>query len=303
MYYWNRRTPEGFLRAVECFERAVTEEPRLAVAWAALAGCYGNAGVTSTLPPAEARERALRFAYRALEHDPSLAEAEMYLGAVHAFHAFDWSRAERHFLRAIELKPGLADAHLYYAAFVLGPAGRFAEAEQHQLVAHGLDPLSAVVINATGMLRLMLRQYDASAAAFRAALEVDPDYPWAHRGLGEISLIQGRHAEALGALERIEMPVLAAGLIGYAHARLGRAGEARLAIRALAQSGQPSLSYQIALIQMALGDVDATFQSLERACAEHDVGSIWLPVDPIWDPVRRDERFGRLVQSMGLDPA
>jgi tetratricopeptide (TPR) repeat protein len=138
----------------------------------------------------------------------------MYLGAVHAFHAFDWSRAERHFLRAIELKPGLADAHLYYAAFVLGPAGRFAEAEQHQLVAHGLDPLSAVVINATGMLRLMLRQYDASAAAFRAALEVDSHYPWAHRGLGEIALIRGRHAEALAALERIEMPAPAAGLIG-----------------------------------------------------------------------------------------
>jgi TolB-like protein len=59
MYHWNRRTPEGFLRAVECFEGAVTEAPGLAVAWAALAGCYGNAGVTSTLPPAEARERAL----------------------------------------------------------------------------------------------------------------------------------------------------------------------------------------------------------------------------------------------------
>ena len=28
MYYWNRRTPAGFLKAVECFERAVGETPR-----------------------------------------------------------------------------------------------------------------------------------------------------------------------------------------------------------------------------------------------------------------------------------
>ena len=32
-YYWNRRTPAGWLRAVDCFERALAEDPRLAVAW------------------------------------------------------------------------------------------------------------------------------------------------------------------------------------------------------------------------------------------------------------------------------
>jgi len=303
MYYWNRRTPEGFLKAVECFEGAVTDDPELAVAWAALAGCYGNSVVTTTLPPSEARARAVRFARTALEHDPNLAEAETYLGGIHAVYSFDWNRAARHFLRAIELKPNLPEAHMYYAAFVLGPAGRFAEAEHHQVFAHTLDPLSPVVINATGMLRLMMRQYDESAAAFRAALEVEPEYPWAHRGLGEIALLEGRYREALQALERVEMPSLAAGLVGYAQAKLGREGDARLAIRQLGQAGLPSLDYQIAMVQLALGDADAAFDSLARACAGRDIGSIWLNVDPIWDPVRNDDRFARLVASMGLDPA
>ena len=303
MYYWNRRTPEGFLKAVECFEGAVTDDPELAVAWSALAGCYANAVVTTTLTPADARARAVRFAHTALEHDPNLAEAETYLGSIHALYSFDWTLAEQHFLRAIRLKPNLPEAHMYYAAFVLGPAGRFAEAEGHQVLAHKIDPLSAVVINATGMLRLMMRQYDESAAAFRAALEVDPEYPWAHRGLGEIALIEGRYQEALRALERVEMPSLAAGLVGCAQAKLGREGDARLAVRHLEQAGLPSLDYQIAMIQLALGDVDATFDSLVRACAGHDIGSVWLNVDPIWDPVRSDERFARLVASMGLDPA
>jgi hypothetical protein len=56
------------------------------------------------------------------------------------------------------------------------------------------------------------------------------------------------------------------------------------------------------MIQMALNDVDAAFDSLERGCAGHDIGSIWLPVDPIWDPIRADERFARLVAAMGLEP-
>jgi tetratricopeptide (TPR) repeat protein len=224
------------------------------------------------------------------------------LGTIQANYAFDWAQAERHFRRAIELKPQLPDPHLYYAAFVLTPAGRFAEAEEHQSLAHRLDPLSAVVINATGMLRLMLRQYEASAAAFREALNVDPNYPWAHRGLGEIALLEGRYAEALQALERVEMPNLAAGLVGYARAKLGAEGEARLGIRRLEQSGHPAVAYQVAMIHMALNDVDATFHWLERARVEHSIGVVWLPVDPIWDPVRGDDRFRRLVGSMGFDP-
>jgi TolB-like protein/Tfp pilus assembly protein PilF len=302
MYYWNRRTPAGFLRAIECFERAVADDPALAVAWSALAGCYSNAIVTTTMPLAQARENAMRFAQTALERDPTLAEAEVWLGSVAALFSHDWDRAQRHFLRANELKPNLAAAHLFYAASVLAPTGRFAEAEAHQELAHKLDPLSAVVINATGMLRLMLRQYDRSAAAFRATLELDSEYPWAHRGLAEIAVIEGRYEAALSALRRVEMPSLAAGLVGIAQARLGAEDEARLGIRRLEQSGDPGVAYQIAMIRMALGDADGTFDSLHRACAEHDVGSIWLAVDPIWDPVRRDERFRRVVLSMGLDP-
>jgi hypothetical protein len=54
---------------------------------------------------------------------------------------------------------------------------------------------------------------------------------------------------------------------------------------------------------MALNDVGATLEWLERARADRSVGSIWLAVDPIWDPLRGDERFAQIVASMGLDPA
>lgn len=302
-YYWNRRTPAGFLKAVECFEGAVAEDPKLAPAWSALAGCHANSTVTSTRTPADAREAALRAARIALDLQPTRADTYVWLGAICALYSFDWTQAESHFRRALELQPNLAEAHLFYAALVLAPGGRLADAEVHQGYASRLDPLSAVVINATGMLRLMLRQYEESGAAFGAALQVDPEYPWAHRGLGEVLLLKKRYADALLALERVEMPALTAGLIGFAHARLGRESIAREHLRRLTQSGHPSVAYQVAILQMALNDVGATFEWLERARADRSLGSIWLAVDPIWDPLRGDERFARIVASMGLNPA
>lgn len=303
LYYWNRRTPEGFLKAVEHFERVVEEDPLMAPAWAALAECYGNASAASTLAPDEGRKKAVRAARTALELDPSLAEAHVSLGGLAAVHAFDWKDAESHFLRALELKPHLAPAHLFYAALVLAPAGRLAEAEVHQTAASDLDPLSPGVVNATGMLRLMLRQYDRAAAAFRASLDLDPDYPWANRGLGEVHLLQGRYREAVAPLSKVEMPGQAAGFLGYCYARLGLEGEARQLLTRLEHSGHASVSYQIAVLHLGLDDIDAAFHWLDRACADRSTGVMWLPVDPIWDAVRSDERFASVVASMGLDPA
>ena len=299
-YHWNRRTPAGFLKAVESLERAVAEDPRLAPAWAALAECYANASAVSTLARAEGCEKATRAARTAVDLDPMLAEAHVSLGGLAAVHFFDWEQAESHFLRALELKPQLPSAHMLYAALVLAPAGRLAEAEAHQALATELEPFSAVVTNATGMLRLMLRQYDHSAAAFRAALKVDAEYPWANRGLGEVQLLQGRYDEAIQSLRRVEMPGLAAGFLGYCHARLGLENEARQSLHRLEQCEDPSVAYQVAVLHLAVGDADGTFRWLDRACADRSAGVMWLPVDPIWDTLRGDERFARIVASMGL---
>jgi TolB-like protein/Tfp pilus assembly protein PilF len=298
--HWNRRTPAGFLKAVETLERAVAEDPRLAPAWAALAECYGNASAVSTLGRADACEKASRAGRTALELDPTLAEAHVSLGALCAVHSFDWAGAESHFREALRLAPRLPSAHLLYSALVLAPAARLGEAETHQTLALELDPLSAVVLNATGMLRLMQRRLDRSAAAFQAALEVDPEYPWANRGLGEVRLLQGRYDEALQSLGKVEMPALAAGFLGTCLARLGRENEARRALERLERSGDANVGYQAAALNLALGDRDAAFRWLERACSERSAGVLWLPVDPIWQPLHGDARFERVVASMGL---
>jgi hypothetical protein len=62
-------------------------------------------------------------------------------------------------------------------------------------------------------------------------------------------------------------------------------------------------SYETALIRAALGERDAALERLARAREER---SGWLPyinVDPRWDVMREDARFGEIVRSLRFNMA
>ena len=56
----------------------------------------------------------------------------------------------------------------------------------------------------------------------------------------------------------------------------------------------------IATVYLGLGDADATFEWLERAFQTRDGALVFLAVDPRYDAVRSDPRFGDLVRRIGL---
>jgi len=49
-----------------------------------------------------------------------------------------------------------------------------------------------------------------------------------------------------------------------------------------------------------VGDADRAFASLERAFQVRSAGLIYLHVDPAYQPLRADPRFGALVARIGL---
>ncbi|MCZ6776598.1 MAG: protein kinase, partial [Ignavibacteria bacterium] len=68
-YYWNKRTAEGFRKAIENFRTAIAEDPTYASAYAGLADSYallGDVGVTA-IPPKEAFSNAKTTVQKALE--------------------------------------------------------------------------------------------------------------------------------------------------------------------------------------------------------------------------------------------
>ena len=90
-------------------------------------------------------------------------------------------------------------------------------------------------------------------------------------------------------------------MLGYCYARSGRVLEARSLLRNLIGMDNPMLACQIAILHLGLCDYDAAFDSLYRACSEHNLGIQWLKVEPIWDDLRPDPRFLTALRQIGLD--
>jgi tetratricopeptide (TPR) repeat protein len=299
-YHCNRRTGSGFFRAVECFEQVLAKDGRMAQAWAGLADCHAFLGPLAGIPFEEAMPRAKAAALKALAIDDSLPDAHCSLGFVLAVFEYDWNCSEAHFRRALQLQPDHANSHVWYGGHVLAPLARLDEAAIHARRACELDPLSPPAMSGLAGSWLMSRRPDEAVSAGKATLDLDPVYPIALRFLGEAYLLKNMVGEAAGAFSKIQAPVIAAGFLGYCHARSGCKDKARQILRELEGTDSPSPALQIAAVHLGLDDRDSAFNWLQRACAERSMGVHWLKVEPIWDPLRPDRRFTALLRELHL---
>ena len=110
-FWWNKRSEEGFNKAIEYFQQAIAKDPTYALAYAGLADSYSALADYGFVPPKEAFPKAKEAALKALEIDDTLAEAHASLALIKTAYDWDWSGAEREYQRAIELNPSYADAH------------------------------------------------------------------------------------------------------------------------------------------------------------------------------------------------
>jgi len=304
-YFWNKRSEEGYTRAIDYFEQAIARDPAYARAYAGLADAYALLGSmpNAELPRSEAMPRARAAALKAIELDEGLADAHTSLAFVLMHFDWDWPAAQREFARALELNPGYATAHHWYA-FWLMAQGRAEEALLEIRVAQRLDPLSLIINTDVGEMLYYGRRYDETIEQARRALEMESGFALAHRLLGWGYLAKRQFApaiEQLGTTARLsggQLDQLA--VLGLAYAEAGRRAEARKVLHQLEQASQqrPDIAHSMALVLAGLGEKDQAFARLEQAYREHDGSLILLKVNPLLDPLRSDARFQDLVRRV-----
>ncbi len=301
-YYWNKRNPEGFEKAIQLFNQAIQKDPNNALAYSGLADSYVLLDFWISVQ--EALPQALAAAGTAVALDDSSAEARTSLGFALMRYQWDWAGAEREFRRAIELNPGYATAHHWYAV-LLTSLGRHQEAYREIMRARDLDPVSPIIAHHVGLHFYCLGDYDQSLDWNRRTLEIDPRFPIAFVNLGRSYLQKGMYEQAIAEMQRAmevcgDCPSLL-GQLGHAYAAAGRRGEARRILERLKkQSRSLYLSYPIAEIYLGLGDEDQALTRLEQAHKERSAWMIYIRVEPKWDPLRRDPRCQDLLRRMNF---
>ena len=306
-YYWNKRSGEGFVKAIKYFENATRSNPQYALAYAGLADCYGIIGATiyGRLPAAEAAPKAKAAAIRALQIDPSLAEAQTSLATAKFNYDWDWAGAAEGFRMAIQLDPTYATAYQRYSLYSIA-MGRFGESLEQIKKARDLEPLS-ISINASFGWRLYLaREYDRSIAQLRDTLEMDPSYEWAHLILGQAYEQKGQYDLALDELRRaVEIshssPLMVSAL-AHAYALSGNRTESLKLLAELdALSKKQYVSpFYVAIVYLGLGKNEMAMNWLQKAYADRSNGLVFLKVEPELDALRSDPAFISLLRKLNF---
>jgi TolB-like protein/DNA-binding winged helix-turn-helix (wHTH) protein/Tfp pilus assembly protein PilF len=306
-YYWNKRSGEGFERAIGYFEDATHKDPQYALAYAGLADCYGIIGATmfGNAPAARAGPKAKAAALRALELDPTLAEAETSLATAEFNYDWDWQTAAKGFQKAIRLNPSYATAYQRYSLYLIA-MGRIDESFEQINKARELDPLSISINTSYGWRLYLARQYDRAIEQLRTTLEMDPGYEWAHLILGQAYEQKGQLDLAISELRKAselshQSPLMVSAL-AHAYALSGNQAKAQELLTLLfAESRKQYVSpFYIGVVYAGLAKNDAAMDWLEKAYRDRSNGLVFLRVEPELDSLRTSPRFIALQRELNF---
>jgi len=304
-FQWNKRSGEGFQKALEYFQRALELDPGYAPALAGIADYFVSLASWGLAPPTEAWPKAKEAVSKALEADDTLAEAHASMGIVRMWSEWNWKEAEREFLRAIELNPGLPLPHIQYN-ILLVQMGRYDEAEIQVEQALACDPLSVPANVYLAGVYHYRRDYDSSLSQARRALELDASDIEAHVVVALNYEQQREYAKAIAELEKAQQladynPLL----LGPLASCYGGAGDKEKALLLLDELNAAAAQAYVAPISwvmgyLGMGDVEHAFEWLEKAAEARDPLLCYLKVGPIYDAIRDDIRYADLLYRIGL---
>jgi DNA-binding winged helix-turn-helix (wHTH) protein/TolB-like protein/Tfp pilus assembly protein PilF len=303
-FEWNKRNFQGSTEAERLFRNAIAEDPNFALAYV---------GLADTIAMRTDVQEAYGALQKALEIDPNLAQAHATLGFLQMFHEWNWQEAETELKKSIELNPGYATAHHWYAT-LLEIEGRNAEAKAEFERAFEINPFSYNFLADLGQAYYFNHEYDKAKEYCRKALEIYPDFIFAHDYLFLTYLQTG---ETDAAIEEH----LKSHRIGASFANFSTEGKARIEeniaqdrevyknggikgyfAMTLEKSQKPPVSFYFPAMTCAfLGDKEKALDFLERAFENKELFTMpFVKADPIFDSLRDEPRYKEILRKMNL---
>lgn len=307
-YQLNNRTPESLKNALKYFNTAISLDPNYALAYVGLTDCYTliSGAAYGYIPREDAIQKANDAIRKAIEIDPTSAEAYNSLAYLKFRLEWDWEEAENYFKKAIELKPGYSSAYERYALY-LALLGRNKESIQLMNHAYELDPLNPSVSTGVGRMYHFAKQFDKAIKQYEETLQMNPDYVETVFALGMSNSVLGNYDRAIQQLKRaIELSngrLIIITFLARTYAAAGMIEEAKKLQEELIQlQSEKNVSpFNFAVIDAALGNEDAAIDSLYKAYDEHFGILVYLKASPLFEKLFDHPRFYELLRKIGLE--
>ena len=299
------RSDSGPHKALEYFRQAIAIDSTYAAAWAGLARMYGR--VTTTTDPGMPIEDLFALseeaALKAIALDDSLGEAHAALGIIR-MRDMDYASAELELRRAVELDPAYGRIREWLVRMYLDterPQEALAEARR----ALELDPLSPSAHAELAHALLANDRPDEALVHLGHIAAVRPPLLRTPGLLAQAYAKKGMWPEAIAALGPLRETERSSDLSFYAHilARGGRRDEALRIRDTLLERWEDgnARAVDVAIVEAGLGDFDQAFAWIDRSLEEPTLMNSYVTLTaPIFDDLRRDPRFDRVRERLGI---
>jgi Tfp pilus assembly protein PilF len=290
---------------IRYLQDAIRIDPAYSPAWSGLATAHIAITWFGEDPAVETMAAAKREAREALRLNPTDSAAWRVLGF--ATHYLDWDHAaaEAHFRKAIDLTPDDPVVASWFGDF-LTDLRRFDEARAYFKRAQDASPRWLEPITFAANTYTIAGNPDFAIPEQLRVLESEPHFGLGIHFLGRSYLVKGDYVHALQRLRKsnevLGQVPFSMGDLGYALGRAGQRDEARRMLAELTDKRKRGYypAFPIAQIHLGLGDAGAALAWLERAAEERHLGFYLPSADPIYDAIRSNPSFVKLLERMNI---
>ncbi len=302
-YLQAKVTPESQELARRCYEQAIEADAAFAMAHVGLAHYWLAAMTFNQCPAHEGVPAARAQANRALQIDPSLADAHALLGFLAGMYELDWTTAERHFDFPLAKDASFAMFRPLYGGlqFLRGNAE---EAAALARCAIDQDPLDV-------WPRMNLQAYSQAAGREEDALEqqqkvleLDEHQVVALVAMALIYADRGDLAQALAIARRAHAIASwypdAAAVLAALLRRNGQAAESQSLVQALGSGEALGGAHVQALYHLLCGDIDLGADWVEKAIDQRDLAMMIYVRFVVCKDLRASHRWPKIARMLNL---
>jgi TolB-like protein len=305
-FHW-KATPESMDHAKLFYEQAIALDPQYALAHADYAQyLFGRANLGFS-PMRDVAPLVRTLAQRALELDPSLAQAHEALCLLAATHEYNWLEAGRQFALATPGGRGSPQTHFACGLFYFLGSGRRQEAVEQLKLSVQEDPLHLAYRSVLALCLGAVGRYDEADDLLHQSRDLDPNFLFTYFNLAALHAARQKFADALPFAEKAFSLApwypLSVGIYAGLLARTGEPDRGREIVRALGGGEACGASTGLAVFHTICGDIDAAADRYETALVERNSTTPHLLQGALGEPLRASPHWPKLASLMNLPAA
>jgi adenylate cyclase len=283
-------------------ERAIESDPDHAESGAALAHTYIHLVTFALGKGQDLLPRAKTLAARASENDPKLSSARLALGITRLLCDWEVAEAEKSFRNAIALDSGDSAPHRWLAR-LLSFNNMHTEAVAEARAALQADPLSLGVRRDLVETLFLARSYEEAIAEGQLLLQMSAQAADVQLGLSWIYYTVGDMDRAYDAIyEGFKAQGTSKAVLARVERSFRRGGIRSVLqlwmqlLQSQAEVGQVSLD--LLILCSLMEERDRAFELTDRLVEQCHPSLLLLPTSPLFDNLRTDPRFRRVLQQL-----